>query len=172
MEPTLALIIVSNIDQTIQYDYGREFRQVMKAIRRKYDYDIIHDATSVAFILKEMAKAHGVQNLHDTPDVNALGQQGVANAVAESVSYMQELMHSNSSAYSSYSESAHSATSDSNSSEDTKTRHWYKRDARLERAKKAEKKKKQERRTRRRRNEEKKLLSIYKDRMHCKNKQK
>ena len=81
--------------------------------------------------------------------------------MAEQVSYMQKLMmRSDSSAYSADSESAHSATSDSNSSEDAKIWRRYKRSARLEGDEKAKKKKKQERRTKRRRNEEKKFLPI------------
>ena len=62
--------------------------QVMQAIHCKYNYDFVHGATSVAFILKELAGADGVRNLRDAPDVIALSQQGAANAMGESVLYL------------------------------------------------------------------------------------
>ena len=88
----------------------------MQAIRRAYQYDVVHNATSTAFILKELVEADGVCNLHDAPDVNALSQRGAANAVAELVSYMQKLMHSN--------ESVYSATSNSDSSKESRQHRW------------------------------------------------
>ena len=132
-EAQLALTILANIEVAMQDDYGNAFRQAMQAIRRVYQYDAIHDATSIAFILKELAAADGVRNLRDAPDVNALGQQrGAANAVsqqreaanavvADTVSYMQKLVHGESSSYDSGYASAFSATSsDSDSSGETK----------------------------------------------------
>ena len=91
---------VTKIDLAIQDEYGREFRKAMQAICCKYDYDYAHDATSVTFILKELAGADGVRNLRDAPDVNALSQRKAANAVGKSVLYLQKLIHNDSSAYS------------------------------------------------------------------------
>ena len=81
LEPILTLVIVANIGLAIQDEYGREFCQAMQVICCKYDYDHVHNATSVAFILKELAGADGVRNLCDVPDVNALIQQGAANTM-------------------------------------------------------------------------------------------
>ena len=72
--------------------------------------------------MTEMAGANEVGNLRDTPYTNSLNQRGAANEVAASVSYIQKLMYSDSSAHSE-SESALSASkSDSESSEEESRR--------------------------------------------------
>ncbi len=56
-EPELTLILLANIHHAKEQDWGQEFRAAMAAIRKKYTYDHVHDATSMAFILKELAGA-------------------------------------------------------------------------------------------------------------------
>jgi hypothetical protein len=57
----------------------------MHAIRKKYTYNHVHDATLLQFILKELAGADGIRVLKDAP---ALGT-GTAHLVIKSVSYPQ-----------------------------------------------------------------------------------
>ena len=56
-EPELMLILLANIHHAKEQDWGQEFCAAMAAIRKKYSYDHSHDATSMAYILKELAEA-------------------------------------------------------------------------------------------------------------------
>jgi hypothetical protein len=84
----------------------------MHAIRKKYTYNHMHDATSLQTILMELAGANGVRALKDAPAPNA----GTAHLVANSVSFLNSMMNINSK--SDYTESAYGASSDSGSSEE------------------------------------------------------
>ena len=53
----LTLILLANIHHAKEQDWGQEFRAAMAAIWKKYTYNHVHDATSLAFILKELAGA-------------------------------------------------------------------------------------------------------------------
>jgi hypothetical protein len=85
----------------------------MHAIRKKYAYNHVHDATSLQTILTELAGADGVRALRDAPAPNA----GTAHSVANSVSFLNSMML-NSDTDSEYTESAYGASSDSGSSEE------------------------------------------------------
>ena len=87
----------------------------MQAIHKKYTYNHIHDATLLQDILKELAGADGVRELKDAPAPGA----GTAHSVTESVSYLQAMMDANDTD-TDYSESAYGATSDSDSSKETR----------------------------------------------------
>ena len=78
-EPELTLIILANIHHAKEQDWGHEFRAAMSAIRKKYNYDYIHDATSLAVIIKELSDADELRNmkLAPAPTVNK------ANAVSK-----------------------------------------------------------------------------------------
>ncbi len=78
----------------------------MHAIRKKYTYNHVHDATSLQTILTELAVADGV-----APNT------GTAHSVANSVSFLNSMML-NSDTDSEYTESAYGASSDSASSEE------------------------------------------------------
>ncbi len=84
----------------------------MHAIRKKYTYNHVHDATLLQTILMELVGANGVRALKDAPAPNA----GTAHSVADSVSFLKTIMNSNTD--SEYTESAHGASSDSGSSEE------------------------------------------------------
>jgi hypothetical protein len=84
----------------------------MHAIRKKYTYNHVHDATSLQTILKELAGADWVRALKDAPAPNA----GTAHSVANSVSFLNSMM--NIDRESDYTESAYGASSDSGSSEE------------------------------------------------------
>jgi hypothetical protein len=63
----------------------------MHAIRKKYMYNHVHDATLLQTILTELAGADGVRALKDTPAPNA----GKAHSVATSVSFLNSIMNIN-----------------------------------------------------------------------------
>jgi len=85
----------------------------MLAIRKKYAYNHVHDATSLQTILTELAGADRVRALQDAPAPNA----GTALSVANSVSFLNSMML-NSDTDLEYTESAYGASSDSGSSEE------------------------------------------------------
>ena len=63
--------------------------------------------------MTEMSGDDGVLSLRDAIEINALNKCEEANAVATSVSYMQKLMHSDSSAHSESESALSASTSDS-----------------------------------------------------------
>ncbi len=84
----------------------------MHAIRKKYMYNHVHDATLLQTIFTELAGANGVRALKDAPAPNA----GTAHSVATSVSFLNSMMNIN--RKSDYTKSAYGASSDSGSSEE------------------------------------------------------
>jgi hypothetical protein len=65
--PQLMLTLLANIETATKSNYGCEFRSAMHAIRKKYAYNHVHDATSLQTILTELAGADGVRDLRDEP---------------------------------------------------------------------------------------------------------
>ncbi len=114
--PQLTLKLLANIKTATKSDYGHKFCLAMHAIRKKYTYNHVHDATLLQTISMELAGANGVRALKDAPAPNA----GTAHSVANSVSFLNTMMNGNTD--SEYTESAYSASSDSGSSEE---RHKY-----------------------------------------------
>ncbi len=110
--PQLMLTLLANIKTATKSDYGSEFCSAMHAIRKKYTYIHVHDATLLQFILKELAGADSIRVLKDAP---ALGT-GTTHLVAKSVSYFQAMMGEDTN--STYTELAYSISSNSKSSED------------------------------------------------------
>jgi len=111
--PQLTLTLLANIKTATKSDYGREFHSAMHAIRKKYAYNHVHDATLLQTILRELAGAGRVRTLRDAPAPNA----GTAHSVANSVSFLNSMML-NSDTDLEYTESAYGASSDSGSSEE------------------------------------------------------
>jgi hypothetical protein len=111
--PQLTLTLLADIETAAKSDYGHEFRSAMHAIRKKYAYNHLHDATSLRTILTELAGADGVRALRDAPAPNT----GTVHSVAKSVSFLNSMML-NSDTDSEYTESAYGASSDSGSSEE------------------------------------------------------
>ena len=56
-KPDLTLILLANIHHAKEQEWGQEFCAAMSEIWKKYSYDHVHDATSMAYILKELAGA-------------------------------------------------------------------------------------------------------------------
>lgn len=137
-EPQLALCILSNVEEAIKHDYGREFRQAMQVIRKDYKYNHVHDAHSISLILKELAAADGIRELKDAPAPDDSAQRnGEANTVQESVAFLRDLMDD--AAISTDYESAYGATTDDSESSGEERR------AAREKRKKAKAKKGKER---------------------------
>jgi hypothetical protein len=110
--PQLMLTLLANIETATKSNYGHEFFSAMHAIRKKYTYNHVHDATLLQFILKEFVGADGVRVLKDAPAPGT----GIAHLVTESVSYLQAMMGEDTD--SAYTELAYGVSSNSNSSED------------------------------------------------------
>ena len=108
--PQLMLTLLANIETATKSNYGREFCTAMHAIRNKYPYNHVHDATLLQTILTELVGADGVRALKDAPAPNA----GTAHAVANSVTFLNSMML-NSNTNSEYTKSAYRASSDSKS---------------------------------------------------------
>jgi hypothetical protein len=85
----------------------------MHAIRKKYAYNHVHDATLLQTILTELAGANGVRALQDAPAPNA----GTAHLVTNSVSFLNSMML-NSDIDLEYTESTYGASTNSGSLEE------------------------------------------------------
>jgi hypothetical protein len=77
-EPESTLILLANIHHAKEQEWGQEFRAAMLAIRKKYSYNHIHDATSMAYILKELAGADKLRamKLAPAPNINKANAVG------------------------------------------------------------------------------------------------
>ncbi len=84
-EPELTIILLANIHHAKEQDWGQEFRAAMAEIRKKYNYDHVHDATSMAFILKDLAGADELRTMKLAPAPNT----SKANAVSKYRSILQ-----------------------------------------------------------------------------------
>jgi hypothetical protein len=84
-KPELTLILLANIHHSKEQDWGQEFCAAMAAIRKKYAYNHVHDATSLVFILKELAGADELRTMKLAPAPNT----SKANAVSKYRSILQ-----------------------------------------------------------------------------------
>jgi hypothetical protein len=117
-ESAITLTLLANVDYASNNDWGREFRTTMQDIRKKYKYNHTHDATSLAWILSELATADASRNLSDAPEPNTES----ANAVDESVSLLRQMMQqAHDSDVGDYEEEAYAAQSDSESSNEKRS---------------------------------------------------
>ena len=138
----IALIILANIEVAATQDYGTEFKTALQTIRRWYNYSHVHDATSIAVILAELAAADAVRQLKDAP----APQRGVANAVADQFSALAQLMQGT--AYASTSDEEGSAAAASDSTDTRSTKSSYTKRGRKKDKKKEKKKSKRRDKTR------------------------
>ncbi len=110
--PQLMLTLLAIIETATKSDYGCKFCSAMHAIRKKYTYNHMHNATLLQTILTELKGADGVRALKDAPAPNT----GTAQSVANSVSFINTMMNGDTN--SEYTKSAYGASSDSGSSEE------------------------------------------------------
>jgi hypothetical protein len=85
--PQLTLTLLANIETACKTEYGREFRSAMQTIRKAYAYNHVHDATSLAFIMKELTGADGVRDYKEAP-----APGGSAHSVTEAVTFLQQMI--------------------------------------------------------------------------------
>ncbi len=78
-KPELTFILLTNIHHAKEQDWGQEFRAAMSAIGKRYNYNHVHDATLMAFILKELADADKLRTMKLAPAPNT----NKANAVGK-----------------------------------------------------------------------------------------
>jgi hypothetical protein len=149
--PQLTLTLLANIEMACKAEYGREFRSAMQTIRKAYAYNHVHDAVSLAFIMKELTGADGVRNYKEAP-----APGGSAHSVTEAVTFLQQMIGGDND--SDYSESAFGVSTDSDSSKDTR-----RAKAKSERDKKKKRDKKDKKKTKKKDEEWKKN-----DCPHCK----
>ena len=81
----MTLILLANIHHAKEQDWGQEFRAAMAAIQKTYSYDHVHDATSLAYILKELAGADKLRAMKLAPAPNS----SKANAVGKYISILR-----------------------------------------------------------------------------------
>ncbi len=115
--PQLTFTLLANIKTATKSDYGHEFCSAMHAIRKKYTYNHMHDATLLQFILKELAGADTICILKHAPAPGT----GTMHLVTKSVSYLQAMMGEDTD--STYTESAYGVSSNSNLSEEERKPH-------------------------------------------------
>jgi hypothetical protein len=106
--PQLTLMLLANIKMATKSNYGREFCSAMHAIRKKYMYNHVHNATLHQIILKELTGADGIRVLKDAPAPDT----GTTHSVTKSVSYLQAMMGEDTNSV--YTKSANGVSSDSN----------------------------------------------------------
>jgi hypothetical protein len=111
--PQLTLTLLANIETATKSDYRCEFCSAMHAIRKKYAYNQVHDATSLQTILTELAGANRVRALNNAPAPNATTGRSVTN----SISFLNTVMNNDTTA-SEYTKSAYGASSGSGSLEE------------------------------------------------------
>ena len=61
--PSIALMLLANIETATKHKYREEFRSAMQSIRTKYAYNYKHDDLSLKVIMTEVAKADLVRTL-------------------------------------------------------------------------------------------------------------
>jgi len=59
--PQLTFTLLANTKTATKSDYRCEFQSAMHAIRKRYAYNHVHDATSLQTILTELTGADGVR---------------------------------------------------------------------------------------------------------------
>ena len=62
-EDVIVLIIIANIEWAASQEWGGEFRDLMRSIRREFTYNKVHDALSCFDIMKFLAAADEARNL-------------------------------------------------------------------------------------------------------------
>ena len=155
--PQLTLTLLANIETACKAEYGREFRSAMQTIRKAYAYNHVHDAISLAFIMKELTGADGVRDYKEAP-----APGGSAHSVTEAVTFLQQMIGGDNE--SDYSESAFGVSTDSDSSKETR-----RAKAKSERDKKKKKDKKKDKKKSKKKDEEwKKNDCPHCKKFHCK----
>jgi hypothetical protein len=90
----IALVILANVECAAKHPWGTEYKYARDTLGRKYQYNHVHDDTSIKDILKVLEEADKARVLSDAPAPHDSSMEGVAQAVNEAVSafnsYYQE----------------------------------------------------------------------------------
>ena len=118
-EDVIVLIIIANIEWAASQEWGGEFRDAMRSIRRDFTYNKVHNAASCFEIMKFLAAADEAHDL-----CKEKSPSGMANAVEEGLNYLGALVDSHHGDQSTNVE-AYATTSDSESSAEKSTKSAY-----------------------------------------------
>ena len=78
------LVILSNVHEASQHDYGRDFRETLRTIRQTYRHDHVHDAASLANILRLLTSADSLRDPAEAP------ASASAHAVSDSMALLSD----------------------------------------------------------------------------------
>ena len=121
-----ASLLATNLLRNMEYaegeNWGREFRPCMQAVRKKYDYNYQHDATTLDDMIAEFSTADRVRDLRDAPEPT----DGTALEVNEMTEQLKQLQNALGD-YGEYQENAYAAA-ESDSDVTEKSRRKKKKD--------------------------------------------
>eukprot|EP00804_Cyclotella_cryptica_P009005 CCRYP_003106-RA/>CCRYP_003106-RA protein AED:0.44 eAED:0.55 QI:0/0/0/0.8/1/1/5/0/886 len=114
----LALVLLANIDIASSHDWGREFRPTLQTIRRKYNYNHAHNATT------QQCSKNFARRRRRTQAQRCPAPTGTANAVSNQVSLLTQLLQQQHDASDTeHTEAASAVQTDSDSSTKHNNRH-------------------------------------------------
>ena len=86
-EEVIVLIIIANIEWAASQDWGGEFLDAMRNIRKQYTYNKVHTTATCAEIIKILAAADEARDIR-----KAKSPGGMANSVEEGLNYLRALV--------------------------------------------------------------------------------
>ena len=78
------LVILSNVHEASQHDYGRDLRETLRTIRQAYKHDHVHDDASLANILRLLTSADSLRDPAEAPAPES------AHAVSDSMALLSD----------------------------------------------------------------------------------
>ena len=85
--PSIALMLLANIETATKHKYGREFQSEMQIISTKYTYNYKHEDALLKVIMTDLAKADSVRTLKDAPTPGT----ATANSVADTIKQLKTM---------------------------------------------------------------------------------
>lgn len=83
------LVVLGNVHEASQHDFGRDFRETLRTIRQDYPHDHNHDDASLATILRKLTSADSLRDPADAPAPE--GANAVLNSMALLSDFCQEV---------------------------------------------------------------------------------
>jgi hypothetical protein len=83
------LVILSNVHEASQHNYGRDFRKTLCTIRQAYKHGHVHDATSLANILRLLTSADSLGDTTEAPGPEST--HAVSDSLALLLDFCQEI---------------------------------------------------------------------------------
>ena len=93
----IAINIFANLEKAAAEPWGKDLADANKTLRRRYKYDYVHDETSIATIMTELAGADGVRNLSAATPIelgraHAVSNSIAANSISQQLDAIQQAM--------------------------------------------------------------------------------